>query len=129
MLILWLTLYLQYSRVEYSYIFFIFFLKIYFIDYAITVVPFFHPLYSPPACTSLPPSFPHLSSSPWVIHVSSLASTFPILFLTFPCLFCTYNSSFVFPVPFHLFTPSPYLLTTLHVISVCVILFLFYLFA
>ena len=56
-----------------------FFFKIYFIDYAITVVPFFPPLYSPLPCTS-PPSFPHLTSCPWVIHISSLASPFPILF-------------------------------------------------
>ena len=34
---------------------------IYFIDYAITVVPFFSPLYSPPPCTPSP-SFPHLRS-------------------------------------------------------------------
>ena len=35
----------------------------------------------------LPPAFPHLSSSPWVIHVSSLASTFPTLFLTSPIFY------------------------------------------
>ena len=29
----------------------------------------------------LPPVFPHFSSCPWVIYVSSLASAFPILFL------------------------------------------------
>ena len=29
----------------------------------------------------LPPVFPHFSSCPWVIHINSLASTFPILFL------------------------------------------------
>ena len=40
------------------------FLKIYFIDYAITVFPFFSPLYSLQPCTRLPPSFPHLSSHP-----------------------------------------------------------------
>ena len=30
----------------------------------------------------LPPAIPHLSSCPWVIHIGSLASPFPILFLT-----------------------------------------------
>ena len=80
--------------------FFIFF-KVNVIHYAITVVPFSTPLYSPLLCTHLPPTFPPpLSSCPWVIHISSLASPFPILFLTFPCLFCTYQLGFLFPVPF-----------------------------
>ena len=46
----------------------------------------------------LPPSFPHLSSCPWVLHICSLASLFPILFLTSSCLFCTYNLCFLFPL-------------------------------
>ena len=54
-----------------------------------------------------PPAFPSLSSCPWVMHVSSLASTVPILFLTSPCLFCTYHLCFLFPVPFPSFSPSP----------------------
>ena len=49
---------------------------------------------------------PLLSSCPWVVHVSSLASTFPILFLTSPCLFCAYQLCFLFPVPFSLFSPA-----------------------
>ena len=77
-----------------------FYKKIYFIDYAITVVPFLSPLFSPPPCTALLPSFPHLTSCPWVIHISYLASPFPIRVLTFPCLFCTYHLCFLFPVPF-----------------------------
>ena len=53
------------------------FFFLYFIDYAITVVPFppfpqLHPAHP------LPPTFPSYSSCPWVIHISSLASTFPI---------------------------------------------------
>ena len=76
----------------------------YFIDYAITVVPFFSPLYSPPPCTPNPPSsLLPLSSCPWVIHISSLASPFPILFLTSPCQFSTYHLCFLFRVPFPLF--------------------------
>ena len=35
----------------------------------------------------LPPSFSTFSSCPWVVHISSLASLFHILFLTSPCLF------------------------------------------
>ena len=72
------------------------FFKIYFIDYAITVVPF--PLhYSPPPCTP-PPTHPPppFSSCPRVIHTSSLASIFPILFLTSPRLFCACHLCFFF---------------------------------
>ena len=55
----------------------------------------------------IPPPFPNLSSCPWVIHISSLASPFPILFLTSPCLFCTYHVFFLLPVPFPPFSPLP----------------------
>ena len=58
---------------------------------------FFSPLCLPPFTPSLQ-HFP-LSSRPWVIHRSSLASPFPVLFLTFPCLFCAYQLCFLFPVP------------------------------
>ena len=80
--------------------------KVYFIDYAITVVPFFlpfipfHPI--PPYSSASPP----LSSCPWVVHVSSLASPFPLLFLTSPCLSCTYHLCFLFPLPFTPSSPS-----------------------
>ena len=73
---------------------FFLFKKIYFIVYAITVVPFppFTPLH--PA-HPLPPTFPPYSSRPWVIHISSLASTFPILFLPcpyfLPTIYATYS--------------------------------------
>ena len=61
-----------------------------FIDYAITVVPFppstpLHPAHP------LPPTFPPYSSCPWSILISSLASTFPTLFLPSSCLFSTYH--------------------------------------
>ena len=49
-----------------------------------------------------------LSPCPWVIHISSLASPFPILFLTSPCLFCTYHLCFLFPVSFSHSLPSPF---------------------
>ena len=48
----------------------------------------------------LPPAFPLFSSCAWVIHISSLASTFPILFLTSLCLFSTYHLCYLFSVPF-----------------------------
>ena len=49
-----------------------------------------------------------------------------ILFLTTPSLFCTYNLCFLLPVPFPPFFPTP---LRSHVISISVILFLFWLFA
>ena len=78
---------------------------IYFIDYAITVVPF------PPSLPSTlhtpsHPVRPRFSSCPWVINMSSLASTFPILFLISPCLFSTYHSCYLFSVPFPPLSPS-----------------------
>ena len=58
-----------------------------------------------------PPSTPNslqwshlLCSCPWVMHISYLATPFPILFLTCPCLF--YNYQFVFFNPFT-FSPIP----------------------
>ena len=48
-----------------------------------------------------------LTSCPWVIHINSLASPFPILFLTSPCLFCTDHLYFLFPVPFPPFSFLP----------------------
>ena len=77
------------------------FFKIYFIDYALTVVPF-TPLHSHP----LPPTFPAFSSCLWVTHISSLASTFPILFLPSPCLFSTHHLCYLFSVPFPPLSPS-----------------------
>ena len=81
------------------------FFKNVFIDYAITVVPF-PPLHSTPSCPSLPSHIPPYSSRPWVIHISSLASTFPTLFLPSPYLFSTYHLCYLFSVPFPLLSPS-----------------------
>ena len=46
--------------------------------------PLFIPLYP---THPLPPTFQPLSLCPWVVHVSSLAYTLPILFLTSPVYF------------------------------------------
>ena len=78
---------------------FTFFFLIYFIDYVITVVPF-PPLHSTTHCTPPPSHIPPHSSCPWVILISSLASTFPTLFLPSPCLFSTYHLCYLFSVPF-----------------------------
>ena len=102
---------------------FSFFLNI-FIDYAITVVPFQSPTPLHPA-NPLPPTFPPYSSCPWVILISSLASTFPTLLLPSPCLFSTYHLCYLFSVPFPPSPPPTPLLTTLHVISISMVLFLF----
>ena len=53
-----------------------------------------------------PPEFPPFSSCPWVIHISSLTSTFPILFSPSPCLFSIYHLCYLFSVPFPLLSPS-----------------------
>ena len=72
----------------------------------------------------LPSKFPHYSSCPWVILISSLASTFPTLFLLSPCLFSTYHLCYLFSVPSPPPPPTP-LLTPLHVISISMVLLLF----
>ena len=48
----------------------------------------------PPTSIAHPP----LSSCPWVIHIRSLASPFPTLFLISPCLFCVCHLCFLFPI-------------------------------
>ena len=97
---------------------------------------FFSPLYSSPPCTPLPPLLLHLSSCPWVMHISSLASPFTMLFLTSPCLYCTYQLYFSFPVPFPLFSPlshptdnTPYdvhFCKSVPVLAVCFVHFCFF---
>ena len=93
-----------------------------FIDYAITVVPFPPPPHSTSSCPPPPSHIPPYSTCPWVIHISSLASTFPILFLPSPCLFSTYHLCYLFSVPFPPSPPPTPLLITLHVISISVLL-------
>ena len=48
------------------------------------------------------PHSPPLSSCPWVIHISSLASPFPILFLTYPDYSIPTNLYFLIPASFPL---------------------------
>ena len=71
------------------------------------------------------PTVPLFSSCPWVTYITSLASPFPILFLTSPCLFSTYHLCYLFSVPFPPLSLSPFPVITLPVISISIILFLF----
>ena len=106
------------------------FFKVHFIDYAITVVPFFSPLYSPLPCTLLPTSIPPPPQFMSMGHACKFFGfSISYTILNPPYLFCTYQLCFLFSVPFpHSHTvPSP--LITLHVISISVILFLLQLFA
>ena len=58
-----------------------------------------------PLCPPPPTNIPSLSPCSWVVHISSLASPFPTLFLPSPCLASTYNLCFLFPAPFPPFSP------------------------
>ena len=60
----------------------------------------FHPFTQLHPAHPLPPTFPTYSSCPWVILISSLASTFPILIFISPHLFYAYQLCFLLPVPF-----------------------------
>ena len=93
----------------------------------------FIPLHSAhPLLTHIPP----FSSCPWVIHISSLVCTFPILFLTLPSLFSTYHLCYLFSVPFPPVSPShsctDNLPCVLHfcdsvpILVVCLVCFCFY---
>ena len=80
-------------------VYFLFLFFTYFIDYAITVVPFFLPFTPFFPVLPLPPAFPHFSSCPWFIHKVLWFLHFP--YYSYPPLsICTYHLSFLFPVPF-----------------------------
>ena len=84
----------------------------------------FFPLYPLPPGNPIPSSSHPLSSCPWVIHVSSLATPFSMLFLTSPCLFVPANLYFLTPAPpFPTFSPPLSQVVTLQMISVSMILF------
>ena len=67
------------------------------------------PPHSTPSCPPPPSRIPPYSSCPWVIFISSLASTFPILFLPSPFIFylpfmlfilCTFPPSLPLSIPY-----------------------------
>ena len=65
----------------------------------------FIPLHPAPSLPQHSLTLVHVHGS--YLYVISLASPFPILFLTFPCLFCTYHLCFLFSVPFFPNLPHP----------------------
>ena len=75
----------------------------------------FSPLYYFLSCIPLPssiePPLVDVYGSCIVITckavITSLASPFPVLFLTSRCLFCAYQLCFLFPVPFSSILPLP----------------------
>ena len=103
-------------------------------DYAITVVP--SPTSFPSTLHPLSHSISPFSSCPGDIHICSLASTFPILFLTSPCLYCSYHLCFLITVPFPPFSPFPlpadnpphdfHLYNCIPVLVVCLVCFWFF---
>ena len=58
----------------------------------------------PPPCTPQPSSIPCLGSCPWVVHVSSLSSLFPIPYLSLPIYFMPTNYA---ASSLYLFLPIP----------------------
>ena len=103
---LWKTVwnFLRKLKMELPFFFFSFFWYIYWLCY------YSCPISAPSLNSILPTPFlphsPHYSSCPWVILISSLASTFPTLFLPSPCLFSTYHLCYLFSVPFPPLSPS-----------------------
>ena len=102
----------------------------YFIDYAITVFPFFSPLYSPLPCT--PP--PTIIAPPYFMSVGRIYKFFGFstyhTILNLPLSILYLPITLLIPCTFSPIVPptsSP--LITLHVISTSVNLFLFQLFA
>ena len=102
------------------------FKKWYFIDYAITGVLIFPSL--PPSGQYPPPNSNHCSC-PWVTHISSLATPFPLLYFTSLGLFCNYLFVLLNPLTFHPYPQCPSHLAPIKTFSVSMILSLFFLFA
>ena len=74
-------------------------LSIFYLPFMLHILCTFPPFTPLRPAHPLPHTFPPFSSCPWVIHISSLASIFPILFLPSPCLFSTYQLCYLFSVP------------------------------
>ena len=122
----------KYSNI--SFLSFFLFFKIYLLIMLLQL-SHFHPFTQLHPAHPLPPTFPTYSSCPWVILISSLASTFPIIFLPSPCLFSTYHLCYLFSVPFPPLSPSQspidnppcdlHFCGSVSVLVVCLVLFWF----
>ena len=89
----------------------------------------FSPFIPPPSCTPQPSSIPLLSSCPWVVNTSSFEfSVSYTIFSLSPSILCLLIM-LLLPCTFPpLFLPSPSPLKSLCVMSISLILFLFWLF-
>ena len=56
---------------------------------------------------SLSQTIPTRCSCPWVVHINSLATPFPILYFTSPLLFCNYLFVLLKSTPLHPFLHTP----------------------
>ena len=85
----------------------LYFLKLFFTDFAIAVVPVFPLL---PISTQQPPllleSLHHCSCS-LVVHIGALAAPFPTLYFTSPRLFCNYTFVLLNPLTSSPVPPHP----------------------
>ena len=103
-----------------------FYFLIYFIDYAITVVPF-PPLYSLPSCTPTPIHIPPLQFISmgrtykfFGFYISYTILNLPLSIFYLPSIYATFYL-YLFPLSPPAISP----LITLHVISISVFLFMF----
>ena len=90
--------------------------------------PSFSPLSHSPQYSPFPLATPPFRLCPWVLHISSLAAPFPILFLTCPCLFCTYQFVLLNPHTFSLILLIPlpndlHIYDSVSVLLVCLVCF------
>ena len=97
------------SKLEHTFLCFpVFFFKKYILSIMLLQFSHFPPFTPLHPAHAFPLTFSPFSSCPWVIHISSLASTLSILFLPSPCLFSTYHLCYLFSVPFLPLSPSQY---------------------
>ena len=83
------------------------FLNILFIDYAITVVLSFSLCPPPPSMPHSLRQSHHHCSCPWLMCISSLATSFPILYFTSPWPFCHYLFVLLSPLTSSPILPFP----------------------
>ena len=118
------------KNLDFKFIFF----KLYFIDYAIIVALIFPPLPPTHPASPTPSQSPRHCSCPWVMHISSLATPFPILYFISPWLFCNYLFVLLNPPTSSPLPPHPHpsenhqnnlcILDSVSVLLICLVCFL-----